>query len=70
MDNNNIFVGRLGSGKNMETTGRSVSYRESKLGNRPGLADVAYSRETSWDSKNSPRNEKNCLHLTSRGGVD
>jgi hypothetical protein len=49
---------------------RSANDSESILGNRPGLGDVAYSRKRSWDAKNSPRNERNGLRLTSSGGVD
>lgn len=43
---------------------RSANDSESILG------DVAYSRKRSWDAKNSPRNERNGLRLTSSGGVD
>lgn len=79
MDNTNAFVGRLGCGKNMKTTrvstmkrviDRSANDIKSILGNRSGLGDVAYSRKISWDPKNSPRNERNGLRLTSIGGVD
>lgn len=48
---------------------RSANYRESIYW-VTDLAWVMLNRKTSWDPKNSPRDERNCLRLTSRGGVD